>query len=119
MSDTLNFIATIVVALIGLAGIWIQTRSKERQEGLKKDIEEFKGESLENDKKIEATISDVRMNVTKRYLVTEMTKIAQGDYVPHEEQKRVLKESKDEYNKAGGDSYVDDMYDDLRDRNLI
>lgn len=119
MSDILNFIATIVVAIIGLVGIWIQTKSKERQDNITNKLESFRGESLENDKKIEKTIDNVRMNVTKRYLVTEMTKIAQGDYTPNEEQKRVLKESKDEYNKAGGDSYVDDMYDDLRDRNLI
>ena len=25
----------------------------------------------------------------------------------------------DEYNSAGGDSYVDDMYEDLRDKGLI
>lgn len=119
MESILNFLATIVVAIIGLIGIWIQTRSKERQEDIKKDLQAFKDESLMNDKKIENTISDVRMQVTKRYLVTEMTKILQGDYSPNEEQKRVLKEAKDEYNKAGGDSYVDDMYDDLRSKGLI
>ncbi len=119
MSDLLNFLATILVALISLIGILIQTKSKERQENLKNELQSFKEESLKNDKKIEDTITDVRMQVTKRYLVTEMTKIAQGDYIPNEEQKRVLKESKDEYNKAGGDSYVDDMYDDLRYKKLI
>lgn len=119
MDDLLNFSATIIVAIIGLVGIWIQTKSKERQEDLKKDIKTFRDESLDNDKKIEGTIQDVRMQVTKRYLVTEMTKIAQGDYIPNEEQKRVLKDAKDEYNKAGGDSYVDDMYDDLRSKGLI
>lgn len=119
MDSILNFVATIVVAIIGLVGIWIQTKSKEKQDDLKKDIKSFKEESLSNDARIEHTIDSVRMNVTKRYLVTEMTKILQGDYVPNEEQKRTLKEAKDEYNKAGGDSYVDDMYDDLRDRNLI
>ena len=39
--------------------------------------------------------------------------------VPSEEQKRVLKDTKDEYNAAGGDSYVDDMYEDLRNKGLI
>ena len=119
MDSILNFIATIVVAILSLIGIWIQTLSKKRQDEVKQEITNFKDESIANDKKIERTIDDVRMNVTKRYLVTEMTKILQGDYVPNEEQKRTLKEAKDEYNKAGGDSYVDDMYDDLRDRNLI
>ena len=31
----------------------------------------------------------------------------------------MLKDAKDEYNKAGGDSYVDDMYDDARAKGLI
>lgn len=119
MDSILNFIATIVVAILSLIGIWIQTLSKKRQDEVKQEITNFKDESIANDKKIERTIDDVRMNVTKRYLVTEMTKILQGDYVPNEEQKRTLKEAKDEYNKAGGDSYVDDMYEDLRHRNLI
>lgn len=119
MDSILNLVATLGVAIIGLVGIWIQTRSKERQEDLKKTLKDFKDESIKNDTKIENTITDVRMNVTKRYLVTEMTKISQGDYVPNEEQKRTLKDAKDEYNKAGGDSYVDDMYEDLRHRKLI
>lgn len=119
MDSVLNFVATIIVAIIGLIGIWIQTKSKEKQESIKKDIQSFRDESVLNDKKIESTISDVRMNVTKRYLVTEMTKIQDGTYLPSEEQKRVLKDAKDEYNKSGGDSYIDDMYEDLRDRNLL
>lgn len=119
MDSILNFIATIVVAIIGLVGIGIQTKSKEKQDDLKKDIANFRDESILNDKRIENTISDVRMNVTKRYLVTEMTKIQEGNYTPTEEQKRVLKDAKDEYNKAGGDSYIDDMYEDLRDSNLL
>ena len=119
MDSILNFVATVVVAIISLIGIWIQTKSKEKQEDLKKDISDFREESKKADKKIENQITDVRMNVTKRYLVTEMTKIRQNDYIPNEEQKRVLKEAKDEYNKSGGDSYVDDMYEDLRNRNLI
>lgn len=119
MDGVLNLIATLGVALISLCGIIIQNKSKEKQDNLKKSIDDFREESIKNDSKIENTIIDVRMNVTKRYLVTEMTKIQQGDYVPNEEQKRVLKEAKDEYNKAGGDSYVDDMYEDLRHRNLI
>lgn len=33
--------------------------------------------------------------------------------------KKSIKDTKDEYNAAGGDSYVDDMYEDLRDKGLI
>lgn len=119
MDSLLNFGATVIVAILSTIGIWIQNSSKKRQEEMNKTVQDFRDESAKNDERIESTIVNVRMNVTKRYLVTEMTKILQGDYVPNEEQKRVLKEAKDEYNKAGGDSYVDDMYEDLRNRNLI
>ena len=119
MDSVLSLIGTVIVAIIGLIGIYIQTKSKERQDDIKKKIDDFREESSKNDKKIEKTIADVSMNVTKRYLVTEMTKIKQGDYTPNEEQKRLLKEAKDEYNKAGGKSYVDDMYEDLRNRQII
>ena len=59
------------------------------------------------------------MNDLKRFLIIEMTKIDQGIYKATDNQRRMLKEAKDEYNHDGGDSYVDDMYDDLRNRNLL
>ena len=119
MSDWLSFIATMVVAILSLIGIIIQTKSKERQENMSKRLDDFKKESNDYDIKLSKKMDDIQMNVTKRYLVTEMTKIMNKIYMPNEEQKKTLKEAKDEYNKAGGDSYVDDMYDDLRKKELI
>ena len=119
MESILSFAATIIVAILSTISVWIQSSGKKRQKEMQDSINTFRDESAKNDAKIERQIDDVRIGVTKRYLVTEMTKILQGDYVPNEEQKRTLKEAKDEYNKAGGDSYIDDMYEDLRNRNLI
>ena len=39
------------------------------------------------------------MEVCKRYLVVEMTKIKDGIYIPSEETKRVIHETKELYNK--------------------
>lgn len=137
MNGILSFLGMIIVAIIGLIGVILQVKSKEKTESIDSKIDNikkeftkktddfatelitFKEESTQSDKRIVDQIQDVRMKVCKRFLVTELTKISQENYIPSEEQKRVLKDTKDEYNAAGGDSYVDDMYEDLRDKGLI
>lgn len=137
MDGILSFLGMVIVAIIGLVGVILQVKSKEKTESIDSKIDNikreftkktddftnelisFKEESTESDKRISDQIQEVRMTVCKRFLVTELSKIEEENYIPSEEQKRVLKDTKDEYNAAGGDSYVDDMYDDLRDKGLI
>ena len=137
MDGILSFLGMVIVAIIGLVGVILQVKSKEKTESIDSKIDNikkeftkktddftnelitFKEESTESDKRISDQIQEVRMTVCKRFLVTELSKIQEEDYIPSEEQKRVLKDTKDEYNAAGGESYVDDMYDDLRDKGLI
>ena len=137
MDGILSFLGMVIVAIIGLVGVILQVKSKEKTESIdfkidniKKEFTKktddftnelitFKEESTESDKRISDQIQEVRMTVCKRFLVTELSKIQEENYIPSEEQKIVLKDTKDEYNAAGGDSYVDDMYDDLRDKGLI
>lgn len=137
MDGILSFLGTVIVAIIGLVGVILQVKSKEKTESIdfkidniKKEFTKktdnftnelirFKEESTKSDKRISDQIQEVRMTVCKRFLVTELSKIQEENYIPSEEQKIVLKDTKDEYNAAGGDSYVDDMYDDLRDKGLI
>ena len=137
MDGILSFLGMVIVAIIGLVGVILQVKSKEKTESIDSKIDNikkeftkktddftnelitFKKESTESDKMISDQIQEVRMTVCKRFLVTELSKIEEENYIPSEEQKRVLKDTKDEYNAAGGDSYVDDMYDDLRDKGLI
>lgn len=137
MDGILSFLGMVIVAIIGLVGVILQVKSKEKTESIDSKIDNikkeftkktddftnelitFKEESTESDKMISDQIQEVRMTVCKRFLVTELSKIEEENYIPSEEQKRVLKDTKDEYNAAGGDSYVDDMYDDLRDKGLI
>ena len=137
MEGILSFLGMVIVAIIGLVGVILQVKSKEKTESIDLKIDNikkeftkktddftnelisFKEESTESDKRISDQIQEVRMTVCKRFLVTELSKIEEESYIPSEEQKRVLKDTKDEYNASGGDSYVDDMYDDLRDKGLI
>lgn len=105
-------VAMVAVALISLTGVIIQTNSNSK-------IDQLRKESKESDEKLENKITEVNMNDLKRFLITEMSKIKQGAFTPTENEKRVIAEAKDEYNKAGGDSYVDDMYDELKKAGLI
>ena len=119
MASVLSLIGVIIAAILSLVGVIYQTKSKEKQDNILNKLNSFHKEAINADNEILAKVDDVRMNVLKRFLVSEISKINNGDYIPNEEQKRVLKDAKDEYNKAGGDSYVDDMYDDARSKNLI
>lgn len=133
MDAIYNLIATLGVAIIGLVGIMIQTKSKEKTESIStkqeaiseiqnsilSKVEALREESKKDDIKLNKKLDKKHINDLKRFLITEMSKIQNKDYVPNEEQKSILKEAKKEYNDMGGDSYVDDMYEDLREQKLI
>lgn len=101
-------IATVCVAIIGLIGIIIQTMTNsklERQDKLVKTIDEkieaSRKESKNDDKKLNAKLDNIRMNELKRFLINEMSKIRDKNYIPNEEQKCLLHEAKQEYNDLG------------------
>lgn len=126
MDSFLSFLGVIIVAVISLIGTIIQTISHnklERQSSLVKSMDEkldkLRTESKKDDFKLNKKLDENKMNDLKRFLIVEMTKIDQGIYQATDNQRRMLKEARDEYNCAGGDSYVDDMYDSLKDRNLL
>ena len=108
----IEVIGMVVVALISLIGVIIQSNSNSK-------IDQLRQESKDGDKRLEQKIDKVNMEDLKRFLITEMSKIKQGAFTPTENEKRVLSEAKDDYNKLGGDSYVDDMYDELKKAGLI
>lgn len=119
MDSLLNLIATIIVAIIGLIGIIIQTKSKEKQDSISSKIDALRVDSANSDKKILEKIDLSRMQFLKLWLTTELTKVRDELYKPTEEQKRLLFEAKKEYNILGGDSYVDDIFDECKEKNLL
>ena len=126
MDSFLSFLGMIIGAIIGLIGIIIQTKSHnklQKQSDIVKTmdtkLDKLRAESKKDDFKLNKKLDENKMNDLKRFLIIEMTKIDQGIYQATDNQKRMLKEAKDEYNRAGGDSYVDDMYDKLKDKNLL
>ena len=119
-------IATVIVAIIGLIGIIIQNRShtklKSQEELLKtvdEKIDKLKTQSTEEDKRLNDKLDAIDMNSCKRFLIVEMTKIKNGTYIPNEEQKHMLHETKTRYNNNGGNSYVDSMFEGLQNKGLL
>ena len=119
-------IATVIVAIIGLIGIIIQTKShnklKKQQDVLAtvdSKIDKLRKESKEDDKRLNEKLDNIDMDNCKRFLIVEMTKIKDGMYIPNEEQKRMLHETKSRYNHDGGDSYVDSMFEGLQNKGLL
>ena len=126
MESFLSFLGMIIVAIISLIGIIIQTKSHnklQKQNDIVKTmdtkLDKLRAETKKDDFNLNKKLDENKMNDLKRFLIIEMTKIDQGIYQATDNQKRMLKEAKDEYNRAGGDSYVDDMYDKLKDKNLL
>ena len=126
MDSFLSFLGMIIVAIISLIGIIIQTKSHnklQKQSDIVKTmdakLDKLRAEAKKDDFNLNKKLDENKMNDLKRFLIIEMTKIDQGIYQATDNQKRMLKEAKDEYNRAGGDSYVDDMYDKLKDRDLL
>ena len=126
MDSFLSFLGMIIVAIISLIGIIIQTKSHnklQKQSDIVKTmdtkLDKLRAEAKKDDFNLNKKLDENKMNDIKRFLIIEMTKIDQGIYQATDNQKRMLKEAKDEYNRAGGDSYVDVMYDKLKDKNLL
>ena len=119
MDGLLNFGATIIVAIIGLVGIVIQTKSKEKIEHTNSKIDELRKESKTMDDILSTKLDATKLQTLKLWLITELTKVRDDVYIPNEEQKRLIIEAKSEYNRLGGDSYVDDMFDECKEKNLI
>lgn len=126
MDSFLSFLGMIIVAIISLIGIIIQTKSHnklQKQSDIVKTmdakLDKLRADAKKDDFNLNKKLDENKMNDLKRFLIIEMTKIDQGIYQATDNQKRMLKEAKDEYNRAGGDSYVDDMYDKLKDKNLL
>ena len=119
-------VATVLVAIIGLIGIIIQTKSnnkiKSQQDLLSSidaKIDKFKKESKEDDKRLNKKLDSIDVENCKRFLIVEMTKISDGEYKPTEEQKRIIYETKERYNNLGGNSYVDSMFENLQEKKIL
>ena len=107
----------IIVAAISTFGV-IATTAIQSYQARKKDNIEKKLDSIRKEFKTELhslkqSVNDETLARCKYDLISIMSKVQNG-YVQTIEEKRILIETKEIYNKRGGDSYVDDMFDTLK-----
>lgn len=112
-------------AICSLFAVIIQVRAggkQKKQDDLVKamntKLDNMKEESTEADRKINAKIDEQQFRYYKDQLIVMMSRIQNG-YVPTQEEKYILHEQKAKYNSLGGDSYVDEMFDKLVQKDLI
>ena len=102
----MEYITGIIVAVISALGV-VATTLIQTISANKKD----KMESLLND--IRIALKNESLSRCKVDLINALGKVVNG-YQPTEEERRVLYEEKEEYNKLGGNSYVNDLFERLQ-----
>lgn len=95
----------------------IAQSKKNNLDGVKGDIQKS---IKDTERVLKADITKVRNSLSEETiarckvdLINVMSRVQNG-YTLTEEERRILIEEKEQYNKLGGDSYVDDMFDRLK-----
>ena len=109
-------ISGLCVAIPNIIATYVANK-KNNIEGVKKEIN---GSIKDTEKVIKADLMKVRnslseetLNRCKVDLINVMSRVQNG-YKLTEEERRILIEEKEQYNKLGGNSYVDDMFERLK-----
>lgn len=112
----------IIVAIIGVVGIIIQSTISS---STSKKIKSNEAREKEIDKKLSAMekrltdkIEDTKLNSNKRFLVDFMRRCEKGEQFSDEEIRYAF-EAKEEYNRLGGNSYVDTKWDLLVEKGIL
>lgn len=112
----------IIVAIIGLIGLIAQSlisastsKKIKSNETREKEIDN-KLRAMEN--RLAKKIEDTKLNSNKRFLVDFMRRCEKGEQFSDEEIRYAF-EAKEEYNRLGGNSYVDTKWDMLIDKGIL
>lgn len=112
----------IIVAIIGLIGLIAQSlisantsRKIKSNEAREKEIDN-KLSAME--RRLTSKIEDTKLNSNKRFLVDFMRRCEKGEQFSDEEIRYAF-EAKEEYNRLGGNSYVDTKWDKLIEKGIL
>lgn len=112
----------IIVTIIGTAGVIIQSmisnstnKKIKSNEAREKEINN-KLTAMEN--RLVKKIEDTKMNSNKRFLVDFMRRCEKGEQFSDEEIQYAF-EAKEEYNRLGGNSYVDTKWNKLIEKGIL
>ena len=115
----------IIVAIIGLIGIIAQglisnnTNRKIKKIKSNEEIEKNIDDRLtEMENRLTKKIEDTKMNSNKRFLVDFMRRCEKGESFSDEEIQYAF-EAKEEYNRLGGNSYVDTKWEQLIEKGIL
>lgn len=114
----------IITALIGGLCVAVPNIIATISSSKRNNIEKVKGEIQESIKdteksikaditKVKKSLDDETLSRCKVDLINVMSRVQNG-YKLTEEERRILIEEKEQYNKLGGNSYVNDMFDRLK-----
>lgn len=108
---------TIIVALITTLGV-IATTSIQAVQARKKDNIDNKLTAMSSNfdkklNKLSKNLNEEKLDRAKADLIGLMSRIRNG-YVPTTEEKMILFETKEKYNSLGGNTYVDEMFENLK-----
>lgn len=108
---------TIIVATISTLGVIITTVIQgyhaSKKDNIESKIDDLRKEVKADIEYLKKDINEEKLGRCKSDLVSIMSKIQNG-YTPTNEERRIILETKELYNNKGGDSYVDDMFDNLK-----
>ena len=108
-----NIFVALISALGVIATTLIQTIAARKKDKLDAKLTtmsvNFDTKLIELKKNLDAE----KLDRSKVDLVSLMSRIRNG-HIPTTEEKMILYETKKKYNDLGGDSYVDDMFDNLK-----
>ena len=112
----------IIVTIIGTIGIIVQSLiSANTGKKIKSNEErekEFDSKLSAMEKRLTDKIEDTKLNSNKRFLVDFMHRCEKGEQFSDEEIQYAF-EAKEEYNRLGGDSYVDTKWDKLIEKGIL
>lgn len=121
--------ASIIVAIIVAIQVIVQSliasfsskkikKQSDIQEETKQLVTDLKEDSQKRDSEIIESIKEDRLMNDKRWLLDFLNRRQNGEEMA-EEQIRMAYETKKRYNDNGGDSYIDDFWDKLKEKNLF
>lgn len=112
----------IIVAIIGVIGIIIQsTISNSTNKKIKSNEareKEINNKLTSMEDRLVKKIEDTKMNSNKRFLVDFMRRCEKGEQFSDEEIQYAF-EAKEEYNRLGGNSYVDTKWNKLIEKGIL
>lgn len=116
MEIAIALISGLCVAIPNIIAT-LSTNRKENiktlEESINKNIKGLEVSLKADNTKTRNQLKEETLNRCKVDLINAMSRIQNG-YEPTEEERRILIEEKDQYNRYGGNSYVNDMFERLK-----